>query len=323
MSLNSFSSRPPTKSSFTSQSQHSNSNQTRNKKQTPARTVSNLKRSNELLSVEYELRELLKHSRLNQRQKKAFSEMLETTFDLFQAPLQSGSHQESLIDSSSIELYSKMQSLVTALTSLIMNEEEATRHDITHIEEEQGTEQDDDSTEFSDGEDGYKPVLEPIQSNVFPRSSTISNFRPLTRSSSIAETTRRPSIRSNNSPTYRPNISPTLYNPPLDIRPNNRYQELQPNRSPFQPMQAPIPRSFSTRSERPKSMYVGNQELPNLPSMSSTRSINNLHGYVSPHDQFHQEFGSDHGGFDDSRYSTRSGSIRDSATRSKRYSMRF
>lgn len=330
----SLSSRPATKSSFTSQ--HSNGEP---KQSVPSRTVSNLKRSNELLSVEEELRELLKNSHLNKRQKKAFSEMLETTFDLFQVPLQTGTQRESLIDSSSIELYGKMQSLVTALTSLIMNEEEATRLEISRIHDDVEIEDnDDDSTEFSDGEENtsFKASIDPVDSRSFPRASAISDLRPLSRSSSITDSAKRhsylknsPSLTSNNPSIHRYNNSPTLYNASMDVRPYERYQGLQPNNN-FKPalqvVQTPIPRSFSTRSERPKSMYVGKHDmnpLPNFSTISSrSSSIHNLQNIIDQPKQFEQEFGSEPE--NTSRYLNRRDSIKDqSSWRSKRYSMRF
>jgi len=378
MSLHNFSSRPTTKSSFSSQSLHSNQTHhtTPVPKQTSTRVMSNLKRSNELLSVEEELKQLLKNSNLNFKQKQAFQEMLESTFDLFQVPLHDGSRQESLIDSSSIELYSKMQSLVTSLTSLIMNEEESTRHEISQLHDDDAdddTKEDnetEDSTEFSDGE-GQEQVQyksntmdgSTLEQKPFPRPASISSFKPLSRSSSIIDTTRRrpsfnqrsPLIMNRSSPSsFRNTVSPTLTNADLNIRQNNRYEGLRSNngnsnfKSSFQVMQTPVPRSFSTRTERPKSMFVNKHDLNQMPSfgngnvngveMKPSRSIHNLNGILDPSDNFHQEFGSDHlGGSqyydglagESSRYSSRRGSIRnegsvrDSASKSKRYSMRF
>lgn len=319
------SSRPLSKSSYTSQSSlHSNFE----KRKQPARVVSNLKRSNELLSVENELRELLKNSTLDERQKAAFSAMLETTFDLFQAPLHKGNNQGSLIDSSSIELYSKMQSLVAALTSLIMNEEESTRLDITHsdnmVKEE---EEDEDSTEFSDGDEiPQSPRLEPPSSRGFPKSSTISNFRSISRPQSMIGSSRRSSFLKASPTTRSPTID-TNYNHYQEIRqkPTNRFQETSPAifKPSFQAIPTPIPRSFSGRPERPKSMFISHQDQSFSPMTSSRRSSRGF----DPSELFHREFGSETGGDtsfgsgDGSRF--RRGSIREPGSASKRYSMRF
>lgn len=249
--------------------------------------------------------------------------MLETTFDLFQAPLQKGNNRESLIDSSSIELYSKMQSLVTALMSLIMNEEEATRlENVTnHVVEEE----EEDSTEFSDSDHDIpqSPRLEPPTSHPFPKSSTISNFRSLSRSHSIIGSSRRSSLLKT-SPTIRSPTIDTNYNHYQEIRQKstNRFQETPPAifKPSFQSIPTPIPRSFSGRPERPKSMFISHQDPSSFsPMTSSSRRSSRA---FDPSELFHQEFGSEIGG-DTSSDRLRRSSIREPSSASKRYSMRF
>ncbi|CCH43587.1 Interferon alpha-10 [Wickerhamomyces ciferrii] len=340
MSFYSQSSRPPTKSSYTSTSQHSLS------RSNSSRVVSSLNRSKELLSVEEELKELLKNSHFNDKQKLAFWEMLESTFDLFQSPLQNGYQNESLIDSSSLELYSKMQSLVTALSSLIMNEEE----ELVKNEKSIGNKSN-DSTEFSDEENdnnnNNSNFFNEAKSTTFPKSASISNLRISSQNNS-----RRSSINHplhNNSESRRssiyfknsPNLQHTqLHSPhqfesnPLSSRSNSirqndkSYHGLKQDhgnnhlKNSFKALQTPIPRSFSGRSERPKSMYVENQTPP-LPSYSSPLRSN--------YDQFNQEFGSETS-FDNtagqrSNFGRRDSNLSNissrSVNKSKRYSMRF
>lgn len=78
--------------------------------------------------MEAELRDLLRNSKLTQAKKLAFETLLQSTFDLFQAPYTRGD-TKSLIDSSTLSLYTKMQELVGSLASLLIEEEAANIED--------------------------------------------------------------------------------------------------------------------------------------------------------------------------------------------------
>lgn len=173
--------------------------------------------------------------------------MLLATFDLFQAPLhqlKSRSHSsatESLIDSSSVALFSKMQSLVASLTALIIEEEMDTRMEESHALQ-------DNSAEFSDDEP--QPFLQ-----ISPSRSKRHTIR------------KSPSLKS---PSFQ---SPTLPEY-TQIRHNNATES--PYRQSLQPLATPMPRSFSSSTMRSTKRYsLQPQYLNQKPSYSYSSPVSN------------------------------------------------
>lgn len=95
------------------------------------------------------MEELLQNSHLSPLKRRAFQRFLHSTFDFFQAE----SHRDvSLIDAAPVELFTRMQSLVGALASLLIKEEE----DIT-LDEEGTNDDSEHESEFSD--EDAKPAM--------------------------------------------------------------------------------------------------------------------------------------------------------------------
>lgn len=166
------------------------------------RVESSLKRSHDLLSMERELEDLLRNSQLSQDKREAFQELLSSIFDLFQAPYKDG--KTSLIDASTLTLYSKMQGLVDSLASLLVNDDDVTRMEVDSQlpVSENGSQ----SSEFSDGELGDESPMMPerMTRTVSQSSNTFKSRRTslyLSRDKSFLK--QSPSFSSRNLPSFQ------------------------------------------------------------------------------------------------------------------------
>lgn len=259
--------------------------------------------------MEEELHELLQNSQLTSRQKESFQEMLTATFDLIQAPLNrdSAPGSTSLIDSSSISLYSKMQELVASLAALIMSEEDVTRMEegFTRIDETANISSE-DSTEYSDGDSemrSLQPQLHRSDHQEYRRRSLMSQQTATTSRSSTPGMNRMRNIPVNDLQhrSSRESLrSPLFSSPKLPSFPagNTHYRDYERKPSRFadniggspsvtgnkrhglQVINTPLPRSFSSNTR--------GAESPQSSAMShggrsfSQRSSRPTSMYVSP-----------------------------------------
>lgn len=179
--------------------------------------------------MESELKYLLSHSNLTPLQRKRFISLLECVFDLFLTkvtlaePLKSDNKSEvALVDLPNVELFTKMQSLVSAMTVLIMNEDEENNSMTTT------------TTTHDLGGDYYN--------------GTPYRKEQDKRFGNLGTTNTRSPFLMKKSPSFNPGALPAFRDHSQQYRNRNSYQHLSPRDQfeEFKVLNTPVPRTFSS-----------------------------------------------------------------------------